>query len=74
MPDEFASKVYVVHTLDPETGRYDEDKAMVGFSSAWEAAQAFKDNYSYPDFFGSMDAMSIAALRARYSRARSVRK
>lgn len=61
-PNELAEKVYIVHTLKPETGRYDEDKCFLGFNSAWEAAEAFKANYSSPDFFDSMDAMSLASF------------
>lgn len=38
---DIALEVYVVHQLDAETGKFDEDKVMIGFSSFDEARNAF---------------------------------
>ena len=51
--------VYVVHQLDPSTGKYDEDKCMLGFKSFKEAKKAYLDHYDSPKFFGSMTEMTI---------------
>lgn len=57
-PNEMAKQVYVIHAKNPSTGKYDEDKVMVGFESAIEAKKVFLENYSDPGFYGSMDSIS----------------
>ena len=64
-PNEDAENVYVVHTNDPTTGDYDEDKALVGFDSADAAKKAFLENYSSPKFFGSMDTLPFEKFKEK---------
>lgn len=54
-PNEDAENVYVIHTNDPSTGKYDEDKCFLGFDSREDAKKAFLENYDDPKFFGEMD-------------------
>lgn len=63
-PDERSDRVFVVHQSDPATGRYDEDKVMLAFSSAAAARRAYLRQYDRPGFFGGMDELSIGEFRA----------
>ena len=67
-PDENAGSVYVVHQMKaPDFTAYDEDKCMVGFSSAAEAKKAYLAHYNKPGFFGSMTTMSMADFKKKLS-------
>ncbi len=59
-----ATMVYVVHQLK-RNGEYDEDKCMLGFSSAGEAIYAYKQ-HGPPWGFGSMDTMTFDQFRHGY--------
>ncbi len=61
--DEKADHVYIVHQNNPKTGEYDEDKVMLGFASAEEAKQAYLKQYDRPEFFGSMDEVSMEKFK-----------
>ena len=63
-PEEEAPIVYVVHQNDPVTGKYDEDKCMIGFGSARAARAAYLSQYDRPGFFGSMDKVDIDDFKA----------
>jgi len=58
-PNPESEKVFVVHQNDPVTGKYDEDKVMLGFDSPKEAKEAYLKQYDRPGFFGWMDEASI---------------
>jgi|WetSurMetagenome_2_1015567.scaffolds.fasta_scaffold10886_4 mannose-6-phosphate isomerase-like protein (cupin superfamily) len=64
-PDKDSKKVYIVHQNDPVTGKYDEDKCMLGFDSAEEAKQAYMKQYDRPGFFGSMEEIDIDTFRRK---------
>lgn len=64
-PNKEAKNVYVIHTVDPKTGKYDEDKCLLGFDSPADAKKAFLENYSSPKFFGSMDVLSFAKFKQK---------
>jgi mannose-6-phosphate isomerase-like protein (cupin superfamily) len=64
-PDKESEKVYIVHQNDPATGKYDEDKCMLGFGSAAEAKQAYLKQYDRPGFFGSMEETDIDIFRRK---------
>jgi len=52
--------VYVVHQLTPDGSKYDEDKVMLGYSSADEAIRAFKREAFKPEkMFGGMSEFQI---------------
>jgi hypothetical protein len=56
-----ASLALVVHQYEPETGKYDEDKVMLGFDSVEAAIGAYKRQYDRPGFYrdGEHTAMPI---------------
>jgi hypothetical protein len=62
-PNVNAEEAYVVHQKKPETGKYDEDKIMLGFDSEEEAKQAYLDHYDNPKFFGSVSIITMDKLR-----------
>ena len=63
-PGRFEPFAYVVHTQDPATRRYDEDKVMLGFGSRDEALAVFRAHYTGRGFVQSVRRMSIGELRA----------
>ena len=73
-PDEDAENVYVVHTKEPTTGEYDEDKCMLGFESGLAAKKAFLENYSNPDFFGSMSTIPFEKFKVQVLKTKSAPK
>jgi hypothetical protein len=64
-PDEDAPYVYVVHQNDPVTGKYDEDKVMLGFPSMKDARQAYLKQYDRPGFLGNIDPMPLEEFREK---------
>lgn len=67
-PDPDAPFVWIVHQAQPDGVAYDEDKAMLGFSDAHEAAGAYHAHYDNASFFGSMSQMPIEEFRAKVMR------
>lgn len=63
-PNPSAPLVYVVHQLRRD-GSYDEDKCMLGFSSAGEAVLAYKQ-HGPPWGFGTMDILTFDQFRHGY--------
>jgi SPP1 gp7 family putative phage head morphogenesis protein len=64
-PDEETQSVYIVHQNDPVTGKYDEDKVMLGFSSLHDARAAYLKQYDRPGFLGKIDVMPIEEFREK---------
>jgi superfamily II DNA or RNA helicase len=62
-PDKAAPKAFVVHQKDKETGKYDEDKVMLGFRTKADAKQAFLAHYDSPKFLGPIKTVPIERLR-----------
>ena len=56
---EDAPQVFIIHQNNPDTGKYDEDKVMLGFLSWEEAKNAYMEQYDRPGFFGGMDTMTL---------------
>lgn len=56
---EDAPQVFIIHQNNPGTGKYDEDKVMLGFMSEAEAKRAYMEQYDRPGFFGGMDTMAL---------------
>jgi hypothetical protein len=52
-------RVFIVHQNNPETGKFDEDKVMLGFNTPADAKGAYLHQYDNPKFFGSMDEYDI---------------
>ena len=64
-PDPLAPFVYVVHQVDPETGEWDEDKAMIGFPNEHTAKLAYLAHYDSEKFFGAMSIIPIEEFREK---------
>jgi hypothetical protein len=62
-PDPDATQVYVIHQQDPKTGRWDEAKAMLGFSNKGDARWAYQMHYNRPDFAITCSAMDMDAFK-----------
>ena len=73
-PNPNAPMVYVVHTKNPKTRRFDEDKVCLGFESEAEAFTTFMDNYSDPRFFHSIESFPVAEFRDKVFRTHRGRK
>lgn len=58
-----AEKAYIIRQNVPETGKYDEDKVMLGFNSKEEAEKAYRDHYNKDGFFGGMKIVTIDKLK-----------
>ena len=57
---------YVVHARKSGNSKtYDEDKVMLGFSSAAEAKAAFLANYSDKRFYGGMDTIPMEEFKSK---------
>jgi hypothetical protein len=73
-PNPLAPSAYIVHqrkrTLEGKFEGYDEDKIMLGFSSAAEAKAAYIGNYDDKGFFGSMTTMSMNKLKTELATTR----
>lgn len=63
-PDAHSPLAVVVHQNVPETGKYDEDKVMLGWPSVPAALKAYRGQYNKPGFYGSHTAMPIGKLLA----------
>jgi len=59
-------KVFIVNQIDPETGRFDEHKVMLGFDSEAEARKGYLANYDSTgkDRIGSIVEMDIDDSKA----------
>lgn len=64
-PDESSPFVFVIHQVVPDTGEYDEDKAMIGWSSAEEALEAYRAHYDRPGFDGCIAQLTVAEFREK---------
>jgi hypothetical protein len=73
-PNHNANKAFVVHQNKPETGKYDEDKVMLGWDSAETAKEAYLDHYDNPKFFGDLVEISMDRLRELVAERRKLAK
>jgi hypothetical protein len=67
-PDDGANKAYIVHQNHPRThptkaGQYDEDKVVLGVSSAEEAKALYLKHYNRKDFLRSITEMTIEPFK-----------
>lgn len=54
--------VVVIHQKDPTTGKYDEDKCILGANTIQEARELYGKQYDRPGFYGGHTAMSIGTF------------
>lgn len=65
-PDLTSETVYVITQMKkPDFDEVDEQKVMLGFTSAKAAKRAYLAHYNDPRFFGRMKAMSIEAFKRK---------
>lgn len=62
-PDERTDKVFVIDQIDPETGRFDEHKALMGFRTEAEARKVYEAAFS--DGSGPARAGAITTMPVR---------
>jgi len=62
-PAPDAPMAYIVHQQSPDTGRYDENKVMLGFLNEEQAVAAYKAQYDNPDFLVAVSPMDIAHFK-----------
>ena len=67
-PDDRSNKAYIVHQNHPRThptkgGQYDEDKVVLGVSSAEEAKALYLKHYNRKDFLRSVTEMAIEPFK-----------
>lgn len=69
-PDPTSNQAWVVHQNDPDTGRYDEDKVLLGFRSRSDALACYLQGHSRSlDAFGAIEPMPIETLQNLVGRA-----
>lgn len=64
-PVKESDKVFVVHQENPENGKYDEDKVMLGFDSLDYARAAYLAHYDDQDFLGKITAMNFEEFKKK---------
>lgn len=62
-PEKDADLAFIIAQHVPETGKYDEDKVMLGFKTKEDAKKAYEEHYNKPGFFGSMKAVPMKKLK-----------
>ena len=63
--DPDSQKVYIIHQKDIKTGKYDEDKVMLGWSDKKTAVVDYLKNYDRKDMLGSVTTMTIAEFKKK---------
>jgi hypothetical protein len=61
-PNKDAENAFIIECMNPETGKYDEDKVMLGFDGSELAKQAFLENYDDARFMGPIHEVSMDGL------------
>lgn len=64
-PNKESNRVFIIHQNNPETGKYDEDKVMLGWNTPGEAKKAYLGQYDSPKFFGSMEETDIDTFKEK---------
>ena len=60
-----SQKVYIIHQKDIKTGKYDEDKVMLGWSDKKTAVVDYLKNYDRKDMLGSVTTMTIDQFKKK---------
>lgn len=58
-----AKNAYVIHQDDPHTGKYDEDKVILGVGSPEAAKAMYLSSYNTPKFYRSMTIIPMDQFR-----------
>jgi hypothetical protein len=64
-PNPESEIVYIVNQNDPVTGKFDEQKVMLGFCTEAAAKEAYLKQYDRPGFFGDIVKMDIDTFKTK---------
>jgi hypothetical protein len=64
-PIKESDKVFIIHQEDPENGKFDEDKILLGFDSLDYARDAFLAHYDSHKYLGKITAMSFEEFKKK---------
>jgi len=73
-PNKKTEKVFIIRQNDPKTGKYDEDKYMLGFNDKKHAKESYLEHYDSPDFFGGIRELEYKIFKKyinKFSRKKS---
>jgi len=60
-----SQKVFVIHQKDIKTGKYDEDKVMLGWDNKSQAVRDYLKNYDRKDMYSSVTTMTIDQFKKK---------
>lgn len=63
--DRESDKVFIIHQKNPETGRYDEDKVMLGFETLITARDGYLAHYDSHKFLGEITELSFEEFKKK---------
>jgi SNF2 family DNA or RNA helicase/uncharacterized protein YqiB (DUF1249 family) len=63
-----SDQVFVAHIQNPETGKYDEDKVMLGFNTEQEARDAFRKHYDEQTFLQGITPMNFSEFKDKLTK------
>ncbi len=64
-PNPDAKYAFIVRQVNPRTGKFDEQKTMLGFDSMDEARWMYLKHYDSPAFFGGISAMPMSEFKRK---------
>lgn len=64
-PNKEGEKVFIIHQEDPENGKFDEDKVMLGFDTLDYARAAYLAHYDDQKFLGKITAMNFEEFKKK---------
>lgn len=64
-PNKESDKVFVIHQENPENGKFDEDKVMLGFDSLNYARAAYLAHYDDQAFLGKITIMNFEEFKKK---------
>lgn len=64
-PNKESDKVFIIHQNNPETGKYDEDKVMLGFEDWNNARDAYLAHYDDQEFLGDHTEMDFDTFKEK---------
>ena len=64
-PNKQSDTVFIVHQKDVKTGKFDEDKCMLGWNTSKQALAAYLINYNRSDQVIGVTAMPMATFKKK---------
>lgn len=59
-----STPVFIVHQKDKKTGRFDEDKVILGVQTKDEARKLFLKHYDSPEYLGSISQLTLDEFKS----------